>query len=92
LMGNNIVTINSYAFTNCGNISGNVVFPISLASIRNGGFRGCNKVDAFRFPHTTPLPYNTDMLPGGATVEVPTSAVTTYKAADGWKNHNIVGY
>jgi len=92
VMGNKIATIHDSAFGNCSNISGNVIFPISLLSIRNKGFLGCNKVDAFRFPHTTPPPYYTDMLPGGATVEVPTSAVDTYKATDGWKDYNIVGY
>ena len=92
VMGNNITTIGESAFFNCSNFSGHVIFPISLISIRNKGFLGCNKVDTFHFPHTTPPTYYTDMLPSGATVEVPTSAVDTYKATDGWKDYNIVGY
>jgi len=92
VIGNNITTIHDNAFSYCSNFSGNVVFPISLISIRNKGFLGCNNVDAFRFPHTTPPPYYTEMLPSGTTVEVPTSAVDTYKATDGWKAYNIVGY
>ncbi len=92
LIGNNITTIYEEAFYDCGNISGNVIFPNSLSSIRNSAFNKCDEVTAFRFPHTTPLPYYKDMLPSGVTVEVPTSAVDTYKATDGWKDYNIVGY
>ena len=91
-IGNNITTIYEEAFYDCENISGNVIFPKSIVSIRNSAFNKCNKVDAFRFPHTTPLPYYKDMLPSGATIEVPASAVDTYKATDGWKDYNIVGY
>lgn len=91
-IGKNVTTINERAFYGCSNITGNVVFPASLTSTRIESFYGCNKVDAFQFPHSTPLGYYTDMLPSGATVIVPTEAVATYKAAYGWKDHTIVGY
>ncbi|HZK23640.1 MAG TPA: leucine-rich repeat protein [Atopostipes sp.] len=91
-IGKNVTTIEESAFNNCSNITGNVVFPASLTSTRKESFYGCNKVEAFQFPHTTPLGYYKDMLPSRATVKVPTSAVATYKAAYGWKDHTIVGY
>ncbi|MDD4032824.1 MAG: leucine-rich repeat protein [Bacteroidales bacterium] len=92
VIGNNLESIEELAFHGCSNISGNVIFPISLNYIGKKGFDSCSKVDAFRFPHTTPLSYSEKMLTAGATVEVPTSAVDTYKATDGWKDYNIVGY
>ena len=91
-IGKNVTTINQSAFNGCSNITGNVVFPESLTSTRKESFYGCNKVEAFQFPHTTPLGYYTDMLPSGATVKVPSSAVATYKATNGWNDYNIVGY
>ena len=90
--GSNITTIDDYAFYYCNNISGKVKFPISLNSLKENTFKFCNKVDSFRFPHTIPLKYYNDMLPIGATVEVPTDAVPIYKVSDGWKSYNIVGY
>ena len=87
-----VTSIGEYAFSGCRGFSGKVFFPLILNYIGKKGFFGCNTVEAFQFPHTTPLTYLEDMLPGGATVEVPTAAVDTYKATDGWKNHNIVGY
>ena len=91
-IGKSVATIYENAFNGCSKITGNVVFPESLASIRNDGFTGCKNVDAFQFPHTTPLGYFPNMLPSNATVKVPTEAVATYKATNGWKDYNIVGY
>ena len=87
-----VTSIGEYAFSGCRGFSGKVFFPLILNYIGKKGFFGCNTVEAFQFPHSTPLTYLEDMLPGGATVEVPTAAVDTYKATDGWKNHNVVGY
>ena len=92
VIGKNVTTIYGSAFEGCRNITNNVVFPASLTSTRNKSFYGCDKVEAFQFPHTSPLGYYTDMLPSGATVIVPTEAVATYKATNGWKDYNIVGY
>lgn len=91
-IGNSLTTINKFAFYQCSKLTGSVTFPTSLISIGEGGFKLCNSVKAFRFPHTTPPQYYTDILPSGAVVEVPYSAVATYKATEGWKNYNIVGY
>lgn len=92
IFGDHLVTIKESAFANCSYISGNVIFPMSLNSIKSGAFTGCNKVNAFRFPHSIPLPFSSYMIPTNATVQVPSSAVATYKATDGWKSYNIVGY
>ena len=93
-LGNSLNTIYNGAFIRCSNISGVVVFPNSISYIRNDAFRDCPKVDAFRFPHTTPSPYSNfeNGVPDNATIQVPLSAVTLYQAANGWKKYNIVGY
>ncbi|MDD4729076.1 MAG: leucine-rich repeat protein [Dysgonamonadaceae bacterium] len=91
-LGNSLSGIRGAAFANCVNISGKIVFPITLGSIYHIAFEGCNKVDAFRFPHTSTIQYFPEMLPSGATVEVPNEAVSNYKSTNGWKNHTIVGY
>ncbi len=91
-IGKNVTTINERAFYGCSNIAGDVVFPESLSSIRIEGFKGCNNVDAFQFPHTTPLGYYKDMLEMSVPVKVPNEAVSAYQSAYGWKEHTIIGY
>ena len=85
-----LTTIGEGAFMNCSGFTEKVVFPISLKSISKEGFLGCDKIDAFKFPHTKPIAYTPNMLPYEARVEVPASAVDTYKATNGWKDCNIV--
>ena len=87
-----MTTIYKNGFKGCSKITGNVVFPENLTSIREDGFTGCKNIDAFQFPHTNPLGYYRNMLPSNATVKVPTSAVETYKSTNGWKEHTIIGY
>ena len=91
-IGKSLTTIDNWAFYGCENLSGNIVFPNRLSSIRQNAFTNSYNVAAFQFPHTIPLGYYPNMLPSGATVKVPTSAVATYKATNGWKDHTIVGY
>ncbi|MFA6769661.1 MAG: leucine-rich repeat domain-containing protein [Bacteroidales bacterium] len=87
-------TIGESAFRNCSEISGTVIFPISLESIGIYGFNGCTKVTAFRFPHATLFPYSEKMLykdtwsnVGNVAVQVSTLLVDDYKAAQGWSAH-----
>ena len=87
-----MTTIHATAFCCCSNITGNVVFPKSLTSIRKGAFGGCYNVESFQFPHTTPLTYYTDMLDNSVPVKVPNEAVSTYQSTNGWKEHTIIGY
>ena len=87
-----ILSIEEEAFQGCTNISGTIMFPATLTSVKEYAFDNCDNVDAFQFPHNTPLQYKTSMLPSGATVKVPLSAVATYQSTDGWKDFNIVGY
>jgi hypothetical protein len=91
-LGKNLTNINERAFYGCSNITGDVVFPATLTSIRINGFTGCKNVDAFQFPHTTPLGYNPNMLETSVPIKVPNEAVSAYQSADGWKEHTIVGY
>ena len=91
-LGSKITEIGWDAFTECTNIFGKVVFPMSLESLGGESFFECRKVDAFQFPHTTPLLASRNMFPNGSTIEVPQEAVETYKSAYHWKDYNIVGY
>ncbi len=69
-----------------------MIIPGKVTKIGIGAFNGCSHIEAFRLPHTTPLTFNQNMFPAGATIEVPLAAVDTYKASDGWKDYTIVGY
>lgn len=88
----NLTHIGAFAFHECSNITDVVVFPITLEYIGEEAFNGCGEVSAFRFPHTTPIPYENEMLPTESTIEVPTDAVDIYKTNAGWAAHTIVGY
>ena len=90
--GDNLVSISESAFAYCRFITGNVVFPMSLNSIKAGAFNSCNKVNAFQFPHSVPIRFVYNMIPIYIPVKVPSSAVALYESIDGWKNYNIIGY
>lgn len=92
ILPESLTSIGISAFADCKNISGNVTFPVSLKSLGSNVFEGCDKVAAFRFPQTAPIQYNAYMFPTDATIQVPSSAVATYKATKGWKDYKIVGY
>lgn len=90
LLEGNLTRIGPGAFGNCENISGELVVPLSIDIIREFAFDGCS-IKSFQFPHTTPLHYFYDILPSEAIVKVPSEAVNTYKAAEGWRDHTIMG-
>ena len=90
-IGDKLVSIGERAFAFCQRISGEIIFPLSLKSIKQNAFSSFN-IKAVRFPHTTPITYESGMLPLGAQIQVPSSAVSTYKSTPGWKDRYIVGY
>ena len=92
VFGDNVTSISDEVFKFCLNISGKIIFPISLKGIGSRAFMKTSKITSYRFPHTIPIYYSVNMLDGTNTIEVPKSAVETYKAAAGWKFYNIVGY
>lgn len=92
VLGNKIVSIDERGFEGCSNISGTVVFPLSLEGLGRNAFEGCKKVDAFRFTQTTPIPLEFLMFPYDATVEVPAWTVYSYKHKWAAGSYNIVGY
>ena len=88
-----LTTIENAAFNRCDKITGTVVFSSKLTSIGTFGFNGCTGIEAFQFPHTTPIEYTENMLTEGTKVKVPAKAVATYKAIGAWHlRHPIVGY
>lgn len=87
-----LTSIGKEAFSGCSGFTGTMIIPGKVTKIGIGAFNGCSHIEAFRLPHTTPLTFNQNMFPAGATIEVPLAAVDTYKASDGWKDYTIVGY
>ena len=88
-----LTTIGAYAFFRCNKITGTVTFPSTLTSIGTFGFFESNSIEAFQFPHTTPITYTSNMLPAGTTVEVPGSAVVLYLDNADWvPRHTISVY
>ena len=96
-LGNNVTTIDNGAFFRCRMIRGEVTIPASVTSLGQSAFDQCEKVSAFVFPHTKPLPYHKgqdsymlNRLEQISKVKVPADLVDTYKGLDGWKDHTIV--
>lgn len=90
-----LVTIGKSAFHGCSGFRGNITFPSTLTSIGIQGFQGCSTENEFQFPyHSSPIaPYNSQMLPAGATVKVPNGKSGNYSSWTGSpRNHTIVEY
>lgn len=74
-------------------LSGQLVIPESVEMIGEKAFSGCI-FSSYKVSWAAPIKYTSRMLnySGTGTVYVPAASVGAYKAADGWKNHTIIGY
>ena len=80
---NSLTQIGAEAFYECIGFNGTLTIPNSVTTIIRNAFEGCTNIEAFKFLSTTPITYNTEMLPDGKPVIVPTeAAVTAY--TDTW--------
>lgn len=85
-----ITSIGEGAFAHCEGFTGLLTIQGSVTEIGGEAFLFCNNISDIRVEWTTPIQYSTDMLPKDKQVIVPAAAVAAYKAADGWKNHEII--
>lgn len=88
-IGQSIDFIGYGSFFGCTGLTGRVIFPISLTKLNYNAFSGCTAVESFQFPHTTPIDYNSEMIPANCTVVVPLNAIDTYKSI--WPSHHTYG-
>ena len=99
--GSQLTTIGAEAFSGderegviyAPHFTGTIVFPNTLSSIGSQCFVRCQHIEAFQFPHTTPFTYSANMLwkldsdVGTTRIQVPNTAIDTYKGAPGWSDH-----
>ena len=81
LLPESIESIGSDAFKNCTSLNTRIIFPNSLSELLYRSFEGCEAVTAFHFTRTAPINHYEGMIPINSTVEVPTGAYDSYKAA-----------
>ena len=81
------------AFYNCNGLSGSVTFPEGLTEIGNYAFLKCSNIRSFRFSSTYPIYYQEQMFPPYTLIEVPASALQTYKEYSwDWSKQTLIGY
>ena len=74
------------AFKNCSATS--ITIPSTVESIGRNAFEGCTKLKSLTFKTENPVALaSADVLPYDIPLYVPSSAVASYKAAEGWSEH-----
>lgn len=89
--------IGNSAFSNCLKISGRVDIPSSVKKIGMDAFSYCPGVSEFRVAWSAPIPYvKTSPISTVFSLQtpllVPVASLAAYQAAEGWSDHNLVGY
>lgn len=86
-----ITKINKFAFQGC-NLS-SVKIPNTITSIGDFAFDRCNSLVNVSVENETPLDinFNTFSNRENITLYVPTSSIAAYKAANYWKDFNVIG-
>lgn len=83
-----VESIGENAFTGCKMLEG-LVFPESMETIRSGAFSGCFGINSIVCQGTMPAYIENgafdDIAKDNFTLEVPTSAVSQYQMASGWR-------
>ncbi len=81
-----VIGIAGEAFKNCSATS--ITIPSTVESIGNNAFEGCTKLKNLTFKSENPVTLaSAGVLPYDITLYVPSSAVASYKAAEGWSEH-----
>jgi hypothetical protein len=91
-LGASVISIESHAFNDCRSLT-SIVIPATVTSIGYCAFYECQSL--ITFICLNPEPPTLDKQVFGycpvKTIYVPDEAVEAYKAANEWKNYNIVG-
>ena len=81
-----VIGIAAEAFKDCSATS--ITIPSTVESIGNNAFEGCTKLKNLTFKSENPVTLaSADALPYDIPLYVPSSAVASYKAAEGWSEH-----
>ena len=81
-----VIGIAAEAFKDCSATS--ITIPSTVESIGNNAFEGCTKLKSLTFKSENPVTLaSADVLPYDIPLYVPSSAVASYKAAEGWSEH-----
>ena len=81
-----VIGIAAGAFKDCSATS--ITIPSTVESIDNNAFEGCTKLKSLTFKSENPVTLaSAGVLPYDIPLYVPSSAVASYKAADGWSEH-----
>ncbi len=81
-----VIGIAPGAFKNCSATS--ITIPSTVKNIGNNAFEGCTKLKSLTFKSENPVALaSADALPYDITLCVSSSAVASYKAAEGWSEH-----
>lgn len=88
----NLTTIREYTFCDCSSLT-NVTIPDSVTTIGRSAFEGCSQLAQLNVLATTPPTIDSESFYGCSTdlkVYVPAESLNAYKAAEYWKNLNIL--
>ena len=82
-----VTTLGAYAFSHCPNLT-TVTIGSGIGSLENNPFLGCGGITSYTIRSETPPTVGPEGLPGTILkIYVPSSAVDTYKAAEGWSGY-----
>ena len=82
-----VTTLGEYAFSHCPNLT-TVAIGSRIGSLENNPFLGCGGITSYTIRSETPPTLGPEGLPGTILkIYVPSSAVDTYKAAEGWSGY-----
>ena len=84
-----VTTLGAYAFSHCPNLT-TVTIGSGIGSLENNPFLECGGITSYTIRRETPPTLGPEGLPGtNLKIYVPSSAVDTYKTAEGWSGYNI---
>lgn len=82
-----VTTLGAYAFSHCPNLT-TVAIGSGIRSLENNPFSNCTNITSYTIRRETPPTLGPEGLPGTSLkIYVPSSAVDTYKAAEGWSGY-----
>ena len=85
-----VTTLGAYAFSHCPKLT-TVAIGSGIGSLENNPFLECGGITSYTIRRETPPTLGPGGLPGTSLkIYVPSSAVDTYKTAEGWSEYEIL--
>ena len=85
-----VTTLGAYAFSHCPKLT-TVAIGSGIGSLENNPFSNCTNITSYTIRRETPPTLGPEGLPGTSLkIYVPSSAVDTYKKAEGWSEYEIL--